>query len=275
METALNARSTGIDGNRADGMPFDDMECLPARLLQCVRALGTDAIVVRYEDMIAEPETALRRLCARLGIVAEPAMFELAAQFKQFGSDDAPQQDAWIERVSVNGLAPQVREYLEGLGAATVEGLGYTYATAVERLSSATGCASAAVNARMAKTVVTDGERRFAEGDLDTAEQLFHTALDLDASNTDALNNLGVLHWERGDTATALEYLARGLSVAPGDRSMITNTATVLHALGNTEDAVALCRGYLEKHPDDVDLRTLLDTIKTDLHSQDGFRQAH
>lgn len=274
LETMLNNRSPAAADARTDDLSLDELKTLPARLLREIKSLGTAAVIVRYEDLVVQPETTLRRLCARLGLAPNRTMLDTVAQFTRLGAD-GERHDAWIERLIGGGFGRQACEYLEDLGADTVDELGYAYAATLERLAAGPAPAPAAVDTRqLAKSAIEDGEQRFAAGDLDGAERLFHAALELDSGNSDALNNLGVLNWERGDTATALECLARGLAFAPGDRSLVTNTATILHALQNNAEAVALCHGYLQKHPEDMELRSLLDTIQTDLCTQNDHRLA-
>lgn len=274
METAINAWSAGTVDSHNSGSSLDALKSQPTRLLQGLRALGTDSIVVRYEDLVSQPDIALRRLCARLGLRVDRAMLESIAQFGQLEpSRDSSRQDAWIDRIVSGGNGPAACEYMETLGVDTVEGLGYAYGATLEKLAAVPS--TLGINSQeQARSIVEEGEKLFAQGDFTGAENLFRAALDLDACNTDALNNLGVLYWQHGEADQALEYLAQGLGIAPCDRSLVANTAVVLHALHKCADAAVLCRTYLEHYPDDDGMRVQLDSIEADLSMQDGYRQA-
>lgn len=271
LETAISAHSAETADTHGDDILLDDLISQPARLLQGLAELGTDSVVVRYEDLLSQPKLALRRLCARLGLRVDQAMLDSIEQFSQMKlSRDGIQSDAWMERIVSSGNSPVACDYLEALGVDTLEGLGYAYAATLEKLAAVQSPTGVNIQ-EQARTIVEDGEYRYAQGDLISAGNLFRAALDQDAGNTDALNNLGVLHWQQGETDRALEYLVQGLGIAPYDRSLVTNTVTVLHALNKHADAISLCRTYLEYHSDDDGLRTQLDMLEADQNMQNGY----
>jgi len=106
-----------------------------------------------------------------------------------------------------------------------------------------------------------EGEACFERGDLAAAEDKFRKALQTDRTCPDSYNNLGVLHWHKQDVAAALEYLASGLELAPDHRDLVMNTAEVLASINQAQDAAALCAGYLQRHPEDQELRALADKL--------------
>lgn len=201
-------------------------------------------------------------------------MLDSIEQFSQLElSRGGIQSDAWMDRIVSEGNGTVACNYLEALGVDTVEGLGYAYAATLEKLAAVQPPTGVNIQ-EQARGIVEDGENRFAQGDLIGAGNLFRAALNLDVGNTDALNNLGVLHWQQDEAGRALEYLVQGLGIAPYDRSLVTNTVLVLHALNKHADAIALCRTYLEHHPEDDGMCAQLDTIEADQNMQNGYRQA-
>lgn len=62
--------------------------------------------------------------------------------------------------------------------------------------------------------------------------------------------------WER-----ALEFITRALEISPADRVLILDQVEVLFRLGHYEESQTLCRGFLEKNPEDEDAELLRDTI--------------
>ncbi|MFA7388245.1 MAG: glycosyltransferase, partial [Thiohalobacteraceae bacterium] len=249
----LGARPAAPQADRGAGAIPESLSRKPAELLNALAALGRDAIVVRYEDLHHEPVLALRRLCARLGLGVNQRMTDAALRLKQQAVHDSD----WTRYASGT-----LRHYLESLGVDVVEGLGYAYRDALERLANTAPAAADPTGQGRAHAAIIEGEERFGRGDLDGAEKCFKTALELAPDDTEALNNLGVLHWQRGAVEQALQHFAQGLTIDPDDRSLVVNTVAVLGALQNNDDAVALCRAYLERHPDDDELRMQMDTLE-------------
>ncbi len=102
------------------------------------------------------------------------------------------------------------------------------------------------------------GEALAVKGNLGAAEAAFSRALELYPGSADALNDMGVLHWQCGRREGALECLSRAVSFEPDHRNAVENYALVLEAIGDTERAARLCRSYLRRHPTDAELRDLL-----------------
>ena len=53
-----------------------DLLDAPRRIIEGMELLGEGAIVVRYEELVAEPERQVRELCGRLGIDFHPEMID-------------------------------------------------------------------------------------------------------------------------------------------------------------------------------------------------------
>jgi len=112
-----------------------------------------------------------------------------------------------------------------------------------------------------AASLNAEGEACFEQGDLGAAEDKFRKALQTDRNYPDSYNNLGVLHWHKQDIAAALEYFASGLELAPDHRDLVVNTAEVLASINQAQEAAALCEIYLQRHPEDQELRGLADNL--------------
>lgn len=105
------------------------------------------------------------------------------------------------------------------------------------------------------------GEAAFAEGDTERAVRHFEAALRLDPEFVDAWNNLGVAAWTGGDRGAALKCLLQGLQLDPCHREATLNAARVLSDLGKHSEAAELCELYLERAPDDAEIRALARAI--------------
>ncbi|NJD05520.1 MAG: sulfotransferase [Methylococcaceae bacterium] len=111
----------------------------PRLLLEGVQSLGKRAIVIRYEAILANPEQRIRELCDRLGLAYRDEMIVYGAgssaqwrlgDKKQVNVTDRPNRDnadAWIGQLADPQTWRVCSDYLEILGPATVESLGYSY----------------------------------------------------------------------------------------------------------------------------------------------------
>ncbi|MCZ6822458.1 MAG: FkbM family methyltransferase [Deltaproteobacteria bacterium] len=115
------------------------------------------------------------------------------------------------------------------------------------------------------------GEALAVKGNLGAAEAAFSRALELYPGSADALNDMGVLHWQCGRREEALECLSRAVSSEPDHRNAVENYALVLEAIGDEEQAARLCRSYLRRHPTDAKLRDRL----AGLEQSDAGRPDH
>lgn len=135
--------TTGLLGAVAPST-LDELRTIPARLLACISQLGLEAIVVRYEELISQPDIYLRRLCARLDITFNPRMLEVIQRLPRSAStaDEVP-ADAWIERLISDGNESLTRAFLDGIGPDILGRLGYFHDATVKRIDEHCGAANA------------------------------------------------------------------------------------------------------------------------------------
>ncbi len=67
------------------------------------------------------------------------------------------------------------------------------------------------------------GEECFGRGDVTRAVALFRRVLKLDLKNAQALNNLGVIQWQLGETLSALDTFQIALTFNPNDHDALEN----------------------------------------------------
>jgi hypothetical protein len=117
----------------------DDVILAPRLLVEGMHILGDRALVVRYEELVRDPDAETRRLCAWLGIAHSEAMVHYGQKAKPEGRGgdhtridlhDAPVAEyvsSWEGRLG----SPQARavfgEVLDGLGPEVVSAMGYSY----------------------------------------------------------------------------------------------------------------------------------------------------
>jgi tetratricopeptide (TPR) repeat protein len=106
-------------------------------------------------------------------------------------------------------------------------------------------------------------------GEMDTAEQVFTSLLSDSPGDARAYNNLGNIHFLRGELEVALVFYERGKGADDGDAGIMLNCATTLMLLGEEErartevaEAARLAGGIdklsgligLESSPEDVEV---------------------
>ncbi|MGK9367348.1 glycosyltransferase [Melioribacter sp. Ez-97] len=93
------------------------------------------------------------------------------------------------------------------------------------------------------------------EDNVEEAERYFKRVLEINANNTEALNNLGVIEWNRGNRKNAREFLQKSYELDRHNRVYVLNYLEILKAENNIELAVNIIDRYLESHPDDSELK--------------------
>lgn len=116
-----------------------DLLDAPRLMIEGVRPLGDRAVVVRYEDLVAGPEPEIRRLCDRLGVSFAPEMIDYGGQdmpawrfgdlhkVYQHGRPVTDYAEQWRSELNSPQAWRLARDYLDCLGQADVEQMGYAY----------------------------------------------------------------------------------------------------------------------------------------------------
>lgn len=73
------------------------------------------------------------------------------------------------------------------------------------------------------KTLLAWGEDKFSQGDARAAVKIFERILHIDRTNSQALNNLGVIQWQLGEAASAINFFQNALASSPGDPDALAN----------------------------------------------------
>jgi len=71
-------------------------------------------------------------------------------------------------------------------------------------------------------------------------------------------NNLAVLYWNSRDVGKAMQYLRRGLKVAPDNIDLVINYALMLNEAGDKQQVIQVLEEFLQKHPDEDEVRQML-----------------
>jgi tetratricopeptide (TPR) repeat protein len=90
-------------------------------------------------------------------------------------------------------------------------------------------------------------------GRLAEAEKVYRQVLDIQSDQFDSLHLLGVILFQHGDPAAAVELIDRALKGNPNDVVALNNRGNALHALQRFDEAVAACDRALALRPDYTD----------------------
>lgn len=98
------------------------------------------------------------------------------------------------------------------------------------------------------------GRRLLDAGRLDEAARAWERALEVAPGSSEAANNLGSYHSERGDSARAEQYFRRAVDADPKNAAALFNLATTLEGQGRAEEARPLFARFVEvgagQHPE-------------------------
>lgn len=89
-------------------------------------------------------------------------------------------------------------------------------------------------------------------GDLETAEIAYHEILALSIDHPGALNLLGALHQQKGDSAASILYLEKAISVAPNNADFYSNLSAAYFSLcefAKAEECLATALSYQPENP--------------------------
>ena len=75
-------------------------------------------------------------------------------------------------------------------------------------------------------------------GNLETAQKQYEAILQKDIHNSDALNLLGLIHFQQKDYEQSLIYIEKAVRLRPKAPEYHNNLGMVLNSLGRVEEAV-------------------------------------
>jgi hypothetical protein len=112
-----------------------------------------------------------------------------------------------------------------------------------------------ATGAGRAEALAVEAEMAIRRGDLDGARRLLDEAVRLTPGHARAHNALAVVHWRRGDRTAARAAIREALGAGPPHRAVILNGLRYLDGEGLYEAIREPVSTYLDRHPDDDEVR--------------------
>ncbi len=105
------------------------------------------------------------------------------------------------------------------------------------------------------------GEAALCENKHTEAADCFGQVLKADPFNASAHTRLSNVYWAQGRVEDALNSLTRALELQPGDRDTVLACTRVFAALGKEDFAKEVLQSYLDKNPQDKEIRSRLDSL--------------
>lgn len=105
------------------------------------------------------------------------------------------------------------------------------------------------------------GEALFAEGQIDQAETLFQRVLENQPKNHEALNNLGAIHYIRGEINIAEDYFLKALAIKENYPDALLNLVKVYGKRKGWKEASVQLENYMSTSKKDLDLLSQLGII--------------
>ena len=90
---------------------------------------------------------------------------------------------------------------------------------------------------------------RHRAGDFDGAGQIYRSVLELDPNQADALHLLGVIAFQRGRYAEAVQHIRKAISINGAEAGFYLNLAHALKARGDLDSSTACYRTACELDP--------------------------
>lgn len=151
MAVLASELNTYVKGNwPVLGAFSPDLIDAPRWMLEGIDLLGKNAIIVRYEDFVSEPEANISSLCQKLGVNYYNEMLDYSktpkpvgryndpAGINQHSSTNNASIEKWKKMVDDNQSLYFARCYLTALGEVTIRRLGYDYQEIFDTLHSRT-----------------------------------------------------------------------------------------------------------------------------------------
>lgn len=113
-----------------------------------------------------------------------------------------------------------------------------------------------------AATLIREGEKLYAAGDLDAALVKFKESLKINPDSATAYNNIGVIFCEKDNLQMAADHFSSALKFDHNNRDAILNLGETWIELGLADQVKVLLSSYLRNNPDDHEVSTLLNPLK-------------
>ncbi|GEM_PF-507434 len=107
-----------------------------------------------------------------------------------------------------------------------------------------------------------EGTSLLQQGQTERALERFKEVLKLNMSHALTHNTLAFIYWQKKDIEKALYHITKAVELAPDNRDIIWNCGQIMIGLGKVEDAYEVYKRYLEKHPEEEEIRQVIEEVE-------------
>ncbi len=115
------------------------------------------------------------------------------------------------------------------------------------------------------KNIMENAEAHFQKGEEQKAIQMLDHLLTSNSSYAPAHNALAFIFWHKKEVEKALYHITKALELAPDDRDIIWNCGQIMLSLGRTKDAYDIYKRYLQKHPQEIEIKKIIEEIEKEM----------
>jgi len=112
---------------------------------------------------------------------------------------------------------------------------------------------------------VDGAEGVYGKGDVEGAISKLNDILWLSPDSFKAHNGLAFIYWQTGKQKEAFEHAIKAMELAPDDRDVVWNAGQIMIGLGYIKDAYEMYKSYLERHPEEVEIREVVKKMEKSL----------
>jgi hypothetical protein len=136
-----SAMSVCNDKKASMGLFKHDLLVAPRKMLEGMKSFGDRCIIIKYEDLLTNPDNEIGRICLELDIKFDPTMAQykfkeehknsfgycLQPERYKHGRPDVENVDRWAADLEDPQRWRMMNDYLNYLGKGTVEAMGYSF----------------------------------------------------------------------------------------------------------------------------------------------------
>ena len=244
---------------------FLDIMHGPLHLIQGIQILENDAVVVKYEELVADTETTVKAICYKLGIPYQTEMLTYGSKpnpIGRFGDsigiikhDKAVPDyiDSWVCNLQSTDLYEFSKKYIESLGHEIFELMGYSYPKVKNKLKTFNNPNNCSDEQKTERTNYND-DASIDYQDVKNSIITLETTLKKNPSIAEAHNDLGVHYYRLGKKEMAFSRYKEAVRINPQNITFMKNLADYYYVeLGKIEDAMQLYVKVLRIEPKDIE----------------------
>jgi tetratricopeptide (TPR) repeat protein len=116
--------------------------------------------------------------------------------------------------------------------------------------------------------------RDFAKtGNYEKAIELFNKVLELKSDCHEACSNLAAVYWRNNQKQKALDNINKAMKLNPYHKDTVWNYGLIMMENGKIKEAVKVYKSYLEKYPEDMEIRNTLNEIEAEVKPLQGKKK--